>query len=77
MVVGGVYGCPPLHKTKACELAHGSDMSYYLLVNMLLCWLHSRHVVGSAQLQRERERDLREETVYCSPAWDCGKGSLV
>ena len=25
----------------------------------------------------ERERDLREETVYCSPAWDCGKGSLV
>ena len=27
--------------------------------------------------ERERERDLREETVYCSPAWDCGKGSLV
>ena len=26
---------------------------------------------------RERERDLREETVYFSPAWDCGKGSLV
>ena len=25
----------------------------------------------------DRERDLREETVYCSPAWDCGKGSLV
>ena len=25
----------------------------------------------------ERERDLREETVSCSPAWDCGKGSLV
>ena len=27
--------------------------------------------------ERERERDLREETVCCSPAWDCGKGSLV
>ena len=27
------------------------------------------------QGQRERERDLREETVYCSPAWDCGKGT--
>ena len=27
--------------------------------------------------ERERERDLREETVYCSPAWGCGKGSLV
>ena len=24
----------------------------------------------------ERERDLRKETVYCSLAWDCGKGSL-
>ena len=27
--------------------------------------------------QRERERALRTETGYCSPAWDCGKGSLV
>ena len=27
--------------------------------------------------ERERERDLPEETVNCSPAWDCGKGSLV
>ena len=32
---------------------------------------------GPIGVRRERERDLREETVYCSPAWDCGKGSLV
>ena len=25
----------------------------------------------------DRERYLCEETVKCSPAWDCGKGSLV
>ena len=25
----------------------------------------------------ERESSLPEETVYRSPAWDCGKGSLV
>ena len=24
-----------------------------------------------------RERDLCKETVYYSPGWDCGKGSLV
>ena len=34
-------------------------------------------VLESREPLRERERDLREETVYCSPAWDCGKGSLV
>ena len=27
--------------------------------------------------KRERERDLRTDTGYCSPGWDCGKGSLV
>ena len=27
-------------------------------------------------VQRETERDLRRETVYCSPACDCWKGSL-
>ena len=26
---------------------------------------------------REREEEIRRETVYCSPAWGCGKGSLV
>ena len=23
--------------------------------------------------EKEKERDLRKETMYCSPAWDCGK----
>ena len=26
---------------------------------------------------RDTERDLRKKTVYCSPAWDCEKGSLM
>ena len=42
------------------------------------CRFHSHLDRGcTLNVQRERERDLREETVYCSPAGDCGKGSLV
>ena len=26
---------------------------------------------------REKERDLHKETLYCFPAWGCGKDSLV
>ena len=32
---------------------------------------------GCGKGARGREREICEETVYCSPAWECGKGSLV
>ena len=40
--------------------------------------LSNRELSGCKGLYvREGERDLREETVNCSPAWDCGRGSLL
>ena len=37
------------------------------------------HILGCVFIHHilgERERDLREETVYCSPAWDLWEGFL-
>ena len=38
------------------------------------CWVSG---VCVGRLRADDEREIREETEYCSPTWDCGKDSLV
>jgi len=60
-----------------CSFMYG--VSYGVLVCVSCrCWLDCRRLcIHSGHWERDRERDLRKEAMYCSPAWDCGKGSLV